>query len=244
MSTETADINSSKSELTQESVKETDKQLKILKNDIEKPDKETEEGERLTVEKEKLEKEIEKLKVIKRLLEAGREIDIPSFEVFEGERGFLYKDKKNVYLGYEGFPVKDVKEPSNFRVIDKPGSSSYGTDGENIYYFYHTLNSAKNNVERSGIVEGADIETFEGLGADFGRDKNNIYRFGKLYKPHHDEEIDIETFKVINFDFQIDKNHVYWVDNVVPGADPNNDETWGPAIEESLEIDKKSKSEN
>lgn len=68
-------------------------------------------------------------------------------------------------------------------------------------------------------VNEADLATFEILNNTYGKDKNNVYRYGKILPSR-----DARTFKLVekeSYQYSKDKNHVYYKDEIIPIADPN-----------------------
>lgn len=77
----------------------------------------------------------------------------------------------------------------------------------------------------------ADVETFQALNEDFGKDKNNIFWKGRK------QLVDYDTFEVDDFYLIKDKNHVYSRDGrnfneleIINDADPKTYQSLDPSI--------------
>lgn len=109
----------------------------------------------------------------------------------------LIRDKKDYY--FEGAPLQ-VKDMETFEIVEFNEYCLWAKDSKCGYY-------------DSTHIEGIDYETFKSAGTFVAKDKNHVYRFGKLLP-----QADPETFEDMEGCYMKDKNHLWYEDSIMPDA--------------------------
>ena len=118
----------------------------------------------------------------------------------------LFYDRRDYY--YEGAPLH-VKDMATFEVVQLNEYCLYAKDSKCGYF-------------DSTRIEGIDYKTFKTVSTFVAKDKNHVYRFGKVLPL-----ADPETFEEMEMGYMKDKAHVWYVDSVMPDADPKTlDSKW------------------
>ena len=110
----------------------------------------------------------------------------------------LIRDKKDFY--FEGAPMH-VKDMETFEIVDYNDYCLWAKDSKCGYY-------------DSTHIEGIDFETFKSVDTFVAKDKNHVYRFGKVLPL-----ADPETFEEMEMGYMKDKDHVWYHDSIMTGAD-------------------------
>ena len=110
----------------------------------------------------------------------------------------LIRDKKDYY--FEGAPLH-VKDMETFEIVEFNEYCLWAKDSKCGYY-------------DSTHIEGIDYETFKSAGTFVAKDKNHVYRFGKVLPL-----ADPETFEEIEGGYMKDKDRVWYMDSIMPDAE-------------------------
>ena len=116
----------------------------------------------------------------------------------------LFRDKRDYF--YEGAPLH-VKDLNSFEVLDLNDYCLWAKDSKCGYF-------------DSTRIEGIDSKTFKSTGTFIAKDKNHIYRFGKVLPL-----ADPETFEELEIGYMKDKARVWYHDSIMPDADAKSFES-------------------
>ncbi len=131
-------------------------------------------------------------------------------------RGFVLKDKNNVYLWQEN---KEINK-GNLKTYNKIDAKSFELIDNNFCYYYRdkdyvyyygsiSMEPVFNNLLKSDI----DPETFELINTGYVKDKNAVYYFGRYITD------DIENFKYLGNRYARDKDNFYIFGNNIKNFD-------------------------
>ena len=110
----------------------------------------------------------------------------------------LIRDKKDYYFKGAAMHVKDI---ATFEIVDFNDYCLWAKDSKCGYY-------------DSTQIEGVNYETFKSVGTFVAKDKNHVYRFGKVLPL-----ADPETFEEIEGGYMKDKDRVWYMDSIMPDAE-------------------------
>ncbi len=109
--------------------------------------------------------------------------DLDSLTMMDGQHGYFYRDRNNVYLVFmmqdEPFVKADGADPDTFTILER----SHARDKNHVYFF----GSYQGKGQRFVKLEGADPNTFT-IGYDAAikaeaHDGTRHYQYGELVKP-------------------------------------------------------------
>ncbi len=178
----------------------------------------------------------------------------------EALNNLYIKDEYNVYFReFTDEFASDIKvvegaDVSEFVIIDtKSYPSRYGKDDNNLYYrgeivtdedkVANFLSKYGPDAEPFNMPDNADPETFEFLGFQYSKDKDNVYHHNRIISNNTEEaeylggnyvsdgknifirgyatnNFDFQSFEHLKYEFAKDKNGVYRNAIVIDGADP------------------------
>lgn len=136
--------------------------------------------------------------------------DHASFEVIAGH---FAKDKDTVWYG--GYPCKHKVDLATFELIDySPANRIFFAKDKNTLFSVHTsirIGKYKGYSKLLVQLKNSDIDTFTIINDIWAKDKNNVYRYGKIWK-----NIDATSFEFLFTDSEFDsrsyakdKNNLY-----------------------------------
>lgn len=118
------------------------------------------------------------------------------------------KDKNKAYYNnHRGKVVSFKVDGDTFELID------------NASYDKRVVKDKNNVYCVDDIVENADTNTFQSLGSNYFKDKNNVYYDICSINGIIIESADAQSFEVLKNDYAKDKDNVYYKTNIVSNAD-------------------------
>lgn len=130
------------------------------------------------------------------------------------------KDKNKAYYNnHRGKVISFKVDGDTFELIDK------------VSYDKKVVKDKNNVYCVDNIVENADTNTFQSLGSNYFKDKNNVYYDICSNDGVTIKKADAKSFEVLEYDYAKDKDNVYYKTNIANNADAATFQVFHPYLQ-------------